>query len=39
MKNRKKYSISRLAISVFGTLLLALMPAVALAQGFRGLKV
>src|ERR1043165_1716625 len=34
MKNRKNYSISRLVISVFATLLLAVMPAVAMAQGF-----
>ena len=33
MKNKKNYSISRLAISVFATLLLAVMPAVAMAQG------
>ena len=36
MKNRKKYSISRLVISVFATLLMAVMPAVALAQGAQG---
>src|SRR6185436_10912492 len=36
MKNRKKYSISRLVISVFATLLLTVMPAVALAQGAQG---
>ena len=36
MKNRKKYSISRLVISVFATLVMALMPAVALAQGVQG---
>ena len=33
MKNRKKYSISQLVISVFAMLLLAVMPAVAKAQG------
>ena len=33
MKNRKKYSISGLVISVFAMLLLAVMPAVAMAQG------
>jgi hyperosmotically inducible protein len=33
MKNRNRYSISRLVISVFATLLLAVMPAVANAQG------
>jgi hyperosmotically inducible protein len=32
MKNRKNYSISRLVIGVFATLLLAVMPAVAMAQ-------
>lgn len=33
MKNKNRYSISRLVISVLATLLLAVMPAVALAQG------
>src|ERR1044072_7961990 len=33
MKNRKNYSISRLVISVFATLVMAVMPAVAIAQG------
>src|SRR5678809_43190 len=33
MKNRNKYSISRLVISVFATLLLAVMPAIVTAQG------
>jgi hyperosmotically inducible protein len=33
MKNRKNYSISRLAIGVFAMLLLAVVPAVAMAQG------
>ena len=33
MKNRKKYSISGLVISAFAMLLLAVMPAVAMAQG------
>src|SRR4029078_4890082 len=36
MKNRKKYSISRLVISVFATLVMAVMPAVALAQRAQG---
>ncbi len=35
MKNRKNYSISRLVISVFATLVMAVMPAVALAQGVQ----
>jgi len=33
MKNRNKYSISRLVISVFATLLLAVMPTIVTAQG------
>lgn len=33
MKNRKEYSISRFVISAFAMLLLAVMPAVAMAQG------
>ena len=33
MKNRKIYSISQFAISLFAMLLLAVMPAVAMAQG------
>jgi len=36
MKNRKKYSVSRLVISVFATLVMAVMPAVALAQRAQG---
>jgi BON domain len=36
MKNRMKYSISRLVISVFAMLLLVVMPAVAMAQGAQG---
>lgn len=36
MKNRMKYSISRLVISVLATVLLAVMPAVAFAQGTQG---
>jgi hyperosmotically inducible protein len=36
MTNKNRYSISRLVISVFATLLLAVMPAVALAQGAQG---
>lgn len=33
MKNRKEYSISRFVISAFAMLLLAVMPAIAMAQG------
>ena len=33
MKNRKEYSVSRFLISAFAMLLLAVMPAVAMAQG------
>ena len=33
MKNRKTYSISKFATGIFATLLLAIVPAVALAQG------
>ncbi|HXS01477.1 MAG TPA: BON domain-containing protein [Pyrinomonadaceae bacterium] len=33
MKNRKNYSISQLVISAFAMLLLAVMPAVVMAQG------
>jgi len=36
MKNRKKYSVSRLVISVFAALVMAVMPAVALAQRAQG---
>lgn len=36
MNNRNKRSISQLAITVFATVLLSVMPAVAMAQGAHG---